>query len=68
MTKIDEYKNKMNWDIWEDVMTDNQIDTINGRIGNAFQAYENCKETSAWGRNYWEGVIKNLLRKYNRMN
>jgi len=36
-------------------------------LDNAFRAYENCKNTSSWGKQYWENVISTLMRKYNRL-
>lgn len=35
-------------------------------ISNAHTALSNCK--SAWGKNYWETVIKSLLRLSQRLN
>lgn len=48
-------------------MTDYDINRINHLIDNAFKAYENCEEINEWGKNYWQEVIRYLLRKYNRM-
>jgi len=40
---------------------------LNRLLDNAFLAYENCKNTSDWGKQYWENVISTLMRKYNRL-
>lgn len=43
-------------------MTDNYERLIN----NAYTAHSSCK--SDWGKNYWETVIKALLRTSQRIN
>lgn len=39
--------------------------TITRLVDNANIALKNAK--SEWGKNYWESVLRHLLRKYSRM-
>jgi hypothetical protein len=43
---------------------DDQEDSLNQRIGNAFNARENSG--SLWAQQYWDNTLSYLLRKANR--
>ena len=47
-------------------MIDEDIVTIEKRIGNAITARKNVD--SGWGKQYWDNVIAYLLRYVNRLN